>query len=85
MAKLVKIENLILYGEWGCSSAWLECMPVTHEVAGSSPVSPAIKIKRGLLSSLYFCDECGLRTRTKRSFVAEFERDRAEAEDVSEG
>ena len=26
----------------GCSSVWLECRPVTPEVAGSSPVTRAI-------------------------------------------
>ncbi len=26
---------------WGCSSAWLERLPVTQEAAGSSPVTPA--------------------------------------------
>ena len=27
--------------KWCVSSAWLECMPVTHEVTGSSPVRTA--------------------------------------------
>ena len=27
--------------QWGCSSVWLERLPVTQEVAGSSPVTPA--------------------------------------------
>ena len=27
---------------WGCSSVWLERLPVTQEAAGSSPVTPAI-------------------------------------------
>ena len=26
---------------WGCSSVWLERLPVTQEAAGSSPVTPA--------------------------------------------
>ena len=30
---------------WGVSSVWLERRPVTSEVAGSSPVLPAIAIK----------------------------------------
>ena len=28
----------------GCSSVWLERLPVTQEVAGSSPVTPAIYV-----------------------------------------
>ena len=32
---------------WERSSVWLERMPVTHEVAGSSPVVPAILLKKG--------------------------------------
>ena len=31
--------------EWCGSSAWLEYMPVTHGVAGSSPVRTAINIE----------------------------------------
>ena len=31
--------------KWCGSSAWLEYMPVTHGVAGSSPVRTAINIK----------------------------------------
>ncbi len=30
---------------WGCSSAWLERLPVTQEAAGSSPVTPASTYK----------------------------------------
>ena len=29
---------------WGCSSVWLERLPVTQEAAGSSPVTPAITL-----------------------------------------
>ena len=48
------IKQLILRGivtgrfhaVWGRSSVWLERCPVTAEVAGSSPVVPAIDSKR---------------------------------------
>ena len=33
---------------WGCSSVWLERLPVTQEAAGSSPVTPAIKLNNFL-------------------------------------
>ena len=32
----------------GCSSVWLERWPVTPEVAGSSPVTPAIILNRSI-------------------------------------
>jgi hypothetical protein len=34
---------MITLNAWGRSSVWLERFPVTEEVAGSSPVGPAIK------------------------------------------
>lgn len=39
----------------GCSSVWLECLPVTQKVASSSLVSPAI-IKT-LLRKCFFVSE----------------------------
>ena len=39
---------------WERSSVWLERMPVTHEVASSSLVVPAIKREPFMGSFLYF-------------------------------
>ena len=36
-----KVAPLLHQKLWGCSSAWLERLPVTQEAAGSSPVTPA--------------------------------------------
>ena len=36
-----KVAPLLHQRLWGCSSAWLERLPVTQEAAGSSPVTPA--------------------------------------------
>ena len=37
-----EFESLIAHQFFrGCSSAWLERLPVTQEAAGSSPVTPA--------------------------------------------
>ena len=37
------------------SSAWLECLPVTQEVAGSSPVRSATRLKNKPTLSRFFC------------------------------
>ena len=36
-----EFESLTAHHFRGCSSAWLERLPVTQEAAGSSPVTPA--------------------------------------------
>ena len=42
----------------GCSSAWLERLPVTQEVAGSSPVNPAtLKNSRSPAIQLSLCSQ----------------------------
>ena len=49
----IAIKNLaniiVLQSEWERSSVWLERMPVTHEVASSSLVVPAIlnRVRKG--------------------------------------
>ena len=40
-ARLCKERGVILVSLQGRSSVWLERLPVTQEVAGSSPVAPA--------------------------------------------
>ncbi len=46
---------------WERSSVWLERLPVTQEVAGSSPVVPAITlIKKGVLRALFFINKEGI-------------------------
>ena len=54
MGRLAQLVEHLVYTErvigssplpptiWGCSSVWLERLPVTQEAAGSSPVTPAI-------------------------------------------
>ena len=42
----------------GCSSVWLERLPVTQEAAGSSPVTPAIIV----VFLKYFTKKCDLRS-----------------------
>ena len=47
----------------GCSSVWLERLPVTQEVASSSPVAPAIIIKELLivkLAALFFVQKTSI-------------------------
>ena len=40
---------------WSGSSAWLECLPVTQEVAGSSPVQTAKGASGSSLAPFCFC------------------------------
>ena len=56
MGRLAQLVEHLVYTErvigssplpptiWGCSSVWLERLPVTQEAAGSSPVTPAITL-----------------------------------------
>ena len=44
----VKRKSSIKKKFWCGSSAWLEYMPVTHGVAGSSPVRTAINIEKSM-------------------------------------
>ena len=37
------------HNAWCVSSAWLECLPVTQEVTGSSPVRTARKSQKDFL------------------------------------
>ena len=46
---------------WCGSSAWLEYMPVTHGVAGSSPVRTAINIEKSMFyktNTRFYTQEC---------------------------
>jgi hypothetical protein len=45
-ASLWKERGVIFSQFWGSSFSWLERLPVTQEVAGSSPVAPANFTKR---------------------------------------
>ncbi len=50
-----------LFKYWSGSSVWLECLPVTQEVAGSSPVRSA-KQKTGFIPVFCFVESTGTRS-----------------------